>query len=169
MHKSRMIFFLIFTFASQRRLLELLSYGEYNQLVISVICFLKTSYLSASRFYAFIFFLMSNKVYPHIFLLLKNIDHSNRVLKILNNENLKKFQSRYRCSEIHFERTQNWKTTRSFCAKILSRIFSIIPFVLWQVLKPPLQKVILKRILRQRVFQFHKNSWKLMRRATLYL
>ena len=48
-------FFLIFTFASQRRLLELLSYGEYNQLFISVICFLKTTHLSASRFHAFIF------------------------------------------------------------------------------------------------------------------
>ena len=30
---------LIFTFASQSRLLELLSYGEYNQLFISVVCF----------------------------------------------------------------------------------------------------------------------------------
>ena len=34
-------FFLIFPFASQRRLLELLSYGEYNQLFISVIAFWK--------------------------------------------------------------------------------------------------------------------------------
>ena len=32
---------LIFTFASQSRLLELLSYGEYNQLFISVVCFWK--------------------------------------------------------------------------------------------------------------------------------
>ena len=31
----------IFTFASQRRLLELLSYGEYDQLFISVVCFWK--------------------------------------------------------------------------------------------------------------------------------
>ena len=42
----KLIFFKIFTFASQRRLLELLSYGEYNQLSISVICFLKTTLLS---------------------------------------------------------------------------------------------------------------------------
>ena len=42
----KLIFFLIFTFASQSRLLELLSYSEYNQLSISVICFLKTTLLS---------------------------------------------------------------------------------------------------------------------------
>ena len=31
-------------FASQRRLLELLSYGEYNHLYISDTCFLKTTH-----------------------------------------------------------------------------------------------------------------------------
>ena len=95
---------------------------------------------------------MSNKVHPHIFLLLKNIDHSNRVLQIPNNIYLKKFQPRCPCREINFERTQNWKITGSFCAKILSRIFTIILFILWQVLKPPLQKIIRTRILRQRIF-----------------
>ena len=85
-----MNFFLIFTFASQRRLLELLSYGEHNHLFISVICSLKITHLSTYLFYAFIIFLMSNKVHPHIFPLLKNIDHSKRVLLILNNIYLKK-------------------------------------------------------------------------------
>ena len=33
---------------------------------------------------------MSNKVHSHIFLLLKNIDHNNRVLEVLNNIYLKK-------------------------------------------------------------------------------
>ena len=42
--------FKMFTFASQRRLVELLSYGEYNHLFISVICFLKTTHLSVHRF-----------------------------------------------------------------------------------------------------------------------
>ena len=95
---------------------------------------------------------MSNKVHPHICLLLKNVDHSNRFFQILNNTYLKKYKSSYPCSDINFERTQNWKITRSFCAKILSKIFSIILFVLWQVWNPPLQKVIPTRILRQRVF-----------------
>ena len=114
-----MNFFLnFFTFASQRRLLELLSYGEHNHLFISVICSLKTTYLSTYLFYAFIIFLMSNKVHPHIFPLLKNIDHSKRVLIILNNIYLKKIQLRYPCSEINFERTQNWKITRSLFKKL---------------------------------------------------
>ena len=39
-----LFFVLIFTFASQRRLLELLSYGEYNHLYISDTCFLKTTH-----------------------------------------------------------------------------------------------------------------------------
>ena len=33
-----------FSFVSQRRLLELLSYGEYNHLYISDTCFLKTTH-----------------------------------------------------------------------------------------------------------------------------
>ena len=39
-----------FTFVSQRRLLELLSYGEYNHLYFSVTCFLKTTNLSVIVF-----------------------------------------------------------------------------------------------------------------------
>ena len=38
--------FQFFTFGSQRRLVELLRYGEYDQLFISVICVLKTAQLS---------------------------------------------------------------------------------------------------------------------------
>ena len=40
----------VFAFASQRRLLELLSYGEYNHLYFSVTCFLKTTLLSVIVF-----------------------------------------------------------------------------------------------------------------------
>ena len=58
---------------------------------------------------------MSNKVHSHIFLLLKNIDHRERVLKILNNIYLKQFQSRYPCSEINFERTQIGNYTELLC------------------------------------------------------
>ena len=74
-HKS----FLIFTFASQRRLLELLSYGEYNQLSISVICFLKTTLLSV--FIHLFFFSCRIKSTHIIFLPFKNINHINRALK----------------------------------------------------------------------------------------
>ena len=42
--------FEILTCASQRRFLELLSYGEYDQIFISVICFLKRSRLPFPRF-----------------------------------------------------------------------------------------------------------------------
>ena len=44
-YKPRMTFE-IFTFASKRGLLELLSYGECNHPFISVTCFLKTTHLS---------------------------------------------------------------------------------------------------------------------------
>ena len=69
---------------------------------------------------------------------------------------MKKIQSRYPCSEINLERTQNWKITRSFCAKILPRVSAIILFLVWQVLKSPLERVIPTRILRQRVFFLNK-------------
>ena len=49
-------FFFCFTFASQCKLFELLSYGEYNQLFTSVICFLKTTHLSVHRLNSLIFF-----------------------------------------------------------------------------------------------------------------
>ena len=74
--------FKIFTFASQRRLVELLSYGEYNHLFISVVCFLKTTHLSVYRFEWLIFFSITKKSSTNIiFLPLKNIDHSNTVFK----------------------------------------------------------------------------------------
>ena len=87
-YKSRMI---IFTFTSQRRLLELPNYGEYNHLFTSVVCFLKTTHLSVHRFYSFNFFSW-RIIFPHTnFLQLKNIDHSIRVLKTINNINLDQF------------------------------------------------------------------------------
>ena len=73
--------FEILTCASQRRLLELLSYGEYDQLFISVICFLKRTRLPFHRFQFFIYFLSFRKTSTYIiFLLLNNNDHSNSVL-----------------------------------------------------------------------------------------
>ena len=48
------IFFL--NFASQCKSFELLSFGAYNHLFISVICFLKTTHLSVHRFNSLIFF-----------------------------------------------------------------------------------------------------------------
>ena len=65
-YRSRMIL-KIFTFASQRRLLELINYGEYNHRYTSVICFLKTTHLSVHRFYPLLFFLMANNFHPHNF------------------------------------------------------------------------------------------------------
>ena len=47
---------------------------------------------------------------------------------------------------------------RSFCAKVLLRIISILLIVLWQVLKPPLRKAIFKRILRQRFYSFNPTQ-----------
>ena len=84
-------YFKIFTFPSQRRLLELLNYGEYNHIFTSVVCFLKKTHLSVHRFYSFNFFSW-RIMFPHTtFLQLKNIDHSIRVLKTINNINLDQF------------------------------------------------------------------------------
>ena len=78
--------FKIFTFVSQRRLVELLSYGEYNHLFISVICFLKKNSFICSLFLVIDFFSITKKSSTYIiFLLLKNIDHSNTGLKTLDN------------------------------------------------------------------------------------
>ena len=63
--------FFFFTFASQCKLCELLSYGEYNQLFISVICFLKTTHLSVHRLNSLIFFSCWINSTHIIFLLLK--------------------------------------------------------------------------------------------------
>ena len=59
--------FISFTFASPWKSFELLSYGEYNNLFTSLICFLKTTHLSVHRFNSLVVFLMSNKVYPNHF------------------------------------------------------------------------------------------------------
>ena len=50
------------------------------------------------------------------------------------------------------------KLARNFCAKVLSRIISLELFFIWHVLKPPLWKIILKRIWRQRFF-FNSTKW----------
>ena len=55
--------FKFLTFGSQRTLVELLSYGEYNQRFISLICFLETAQLSV-LFFNHSFFLISKKTPP---------------------------------------------------------------------------------------------------------
>ena len=62
-------------------------------------------------------------------------------------------------ARIDYERKQNWKIARSFCAKVLLRIISTKLFVLWQVLKPPTRKAISKKILRQRFYFFNLTLW----------
>ena len=69
------------------------------------------------------------------------------------------FSLRNPCWDIDYKRAQNWKITRSFCAKVFLRIISIKLFVLWQVLKPPIRKAIFKRILRQRFYFFNPTQW----------
>ena len=108
--------------------------------------------------FCFVFFPCRMRFTHIIFLLLKNIDHSNRVLKILNNTHIWiKFILGYPCSGINFERTQNLKIARSFCAKFFSKIITIKLFALWQVLKP-FQKVIIERIWHQRIFSI-STKW----------
>ena len=85
---------IFFSFASQCKLCGLLSYGEYSHLFISVVCFLKTTHLSVHRFNSLIFFSCRIKSTHIIFLLLKNTDHSNRVLKTMKNIYLNKFKSK---------------------------------------------------------------------------
>ena len=84
-------YFEIFTFTSQRRLLELPNYDEYNHLFTSVVCFLKTTHLSVHRFYSFNFFSWRIMFPQPTFLPLKNIDHSIRILKTINNIYLDQF------------------------------------------------------------------------------
>ena len=102
------------------RLLELLSYGEYNHLYISVTCFLKTTHLSVIVFsHSFLVILISKKTSAYIiFQKLKNIDYSYIVLKTLNNINLNNFSLGDPCCEINFGKTKSLKIARSFCAKV---------------------------------------------------
>ena len=58
--------FSFFTFGSKRRLVELLSYGEYNQRFISLICFLETARLSV-LFLIIVFFSFRRKLHLHNF------------------------------------------------------------------------------------------------------
>ena len=156
--KNEIFFF--FTLASQWKLFELLSYGAYNHLFISVICFLKTTHLSVHRFNSLFFFSYRIKSTRIIFLLLKkNIDHGNRVLKTLKIYIWINFSLRNPCCEIDYERAQNWKIARSFCAKVLLRIISIKQFVPWQFLKLLIRKAISKRIFRQRFYFVNLTLW----------
>ena len=100
-----------FTFVSQHRLSELLSYGEYNHLYISVTCFLKTTHLSVIVFsHSFLVILISKKTSAYIiFQKLKNIDYSYIVLKTLNNINVKNFSLGDLCCEINFGKQKVWK------------------------------------------------------------
>ena len=115
-----------FTFAIQRRLLELLSYGEYNHLFISVTCFLKKTHLSVIVVSNSFFFSHFQKKCPHI-------DYSNIVLKTMNDINLNNFSLGDPCCEINFGKTKSLKIARNFCAKVFLRIISIKLFVIWQV------------------------------------
>ena len=139
--------FIFFTFACQCKLFELLSYGEYNHHFFYVICFLKTTHLSVHRLNSLIFFSCWINSTHIIFLLLKKYWSQQQSFK--NTEKVYiyiKFSLRNPCCETDYERAQNW----SFSSKILLGIISMKLFVLWQVLKPPLRKVIFKRILRRR-------------------
>ena len=134
-------------------MLELLSYGEYDQLFISVICFLKRSRLPFHRFQFFIYFLSFRKTSTYIiFLLLNNNDHSDSVLKRWIIYTWINFSLGYPCCEINFWRTKNLKIGEASVQKFL-RIIWIKLFVIWQVLKPPLRKLSLGRF-----FQFHKMA-----------
>ena len=64
--------FQFFTAGSQRRWLELLSYGGYSQLFISVICFLKTTHSSVLFFIINRFFSFRKEVHLHNFSAVEN-------------------------------------------------------------------------------------------------
>ena len=101
---------------------------------------------------------MSNKVHPHHFSAVEKILTIQQSFKTLKIYIWINFSLRNPCYEIYYERAQNWKIARSFCAKVLLRIISIKLFVLWQVLKPPIRKAIFKKILRQRFYFFNPTK-----------
>ena len=110
------ITFKIFTFVSQHRLLELLSYGEYDHL-FPLLVFLKQLIYLSSFLVILFFFLVSKKTSTYIiFLKLKNFDYSNIALKTLNNLNLNNFSLGDPSCEINF--WKSLKIARSFCAKV---------------------------------------------------
>ena len=110
------ITFKIFTFVSQHRLLELLSYDEYNHLFPLLVFLKQLIYLSSSLVIHF-FYLISKKTSTYIiFPKLKNIDCSKIVLKTLTNMNLNKFSPGDPCCEINFGKSL--KIAQSFCAKL---------------------------------------------------
>ena len=134
--------FKIFTFASQRRLVELLSYGEYNHLFISVICFLKATNLSVHRFQWLIFFPLRKNQPPTSFFCSWNIlITATPFWKHWIIYNWINFSQWYPCCETNFGKTKNLKNSTTLLCKRFLRIISIKLFVIWQVLKPALQKL----------------------------
>ena len=115
--------FKIFTFASQRRLVELLSYGEYNHLFIFVICFLKTTHLSVHRFqWLNFFFHYENIVHLH---------HFSAVEKYWSQQhwiiyNWINFSQGYPCCGINFRKQKIWKFHEASVQKFFLTIISII-------------------------------------------
>ena len=123
-----------FTFVSQRRLLELLSYGEYNHLYFSVTCFLKTTNLSVIVFsHSFFVSYFEKNVRLHHFSEVEIYWLQLHRFKTLNNINVNNFSLGDPCCEINFGKTKSLKIARSFCAKVFLRIISIKLFVMWQV------------------------------------
>ena len=111
--------FKIFTFASQRRLLELLSYGEYNHVYFSVTCFLKTNHLSVIVFsHSFVVSYFEKKIRLHHFSEVEKYWLQLHRFKTLNNINVNNFSLGDPCCEINFGKTKSLKIARSFCAKV---------------------------------------------------
>ena len=111
--------FKIFTFASQRRLLELLSYGEYNHVYFSVTCFLKTTHLSVIAFsHSFFVSYFEENVRLHHFSEVEKYWLQLHRFKTLNNINVNNFSLGDPCCEINFGKTKSLKIARSFCAKV---------------------------------------------------
>ena len=111
------ITFKIFTFVSQHRLLELLSYDEYNHLFPLLVFLKQLIYLSSFLVIHFLFLISIKTSAYIIFQKLKNIDYSYIVLKTLNNINLNNFSLGDPCCEINFEK-KNLKIALSFCANV---------------------------------------------------
>ena len=134
-------------------MLELLSYGEYDQLFISVICFLKRTRLLFHRFQFFIYFLSFRKTSTYIiFLMLNNNDHSNSVLKHWIIYTWMNFSLGYPCREINFGRTKNLKIAWSFCAKVFKDHLNQAICYLASF------KASTSKIITWKIFRFHKMA-----------
>ena len=86
--------------------------------------------------------------------MLNNGDHSNSVLKHWIIYTWINFSLvGYLCCEIKFGRTKNLKNCTKLLCKSFLRIIRIKLFLVWQVLKPPLQKLALGR------YFFYSTKW----------